>query len=167
LCVFFSERLWEWTWAPFRMDFEMILGPAGCPESEKGQAGDLNGNRCTKKRREAFRACSSNSGGPLKLVSSILQGTPQDILSLHFVPQMHGGRCIYIYIYTYIHIYIYIYICIIYVYIYIMQVCRQNDNHVQETYMPRKREGEGERATFIYPLDSWTVCFGVCCMPLG
>ena len=36
ICGFFSGGRWEWTWAPFRVDFETILGAVGKQNWKKG-----------------------------------------------------------------------------------------------------------------------------------
>jgi hypothetical protein len=58
------------------------IGKKGDPDSQP--------KPMEQKRRRPFRV-SLRKGGALKLVNSILQGTPLDPLSLHFVPQGHRG----------------------------------------------------------------------------
>ncbi len=51
-----------------------------------------NGEQSDVRLFEQWRVMASKATwGPLKLVSFILQGTSVDIVSLHFVPQGHGG----------------------------------------------------------------------------
>ena len=43
ICWFFSGGRWEWTWAPFRVDFGTLLGAVGCPKVEKMRSRNLIG----------------------------------------------------------------------------------------------------------------------------
>ena len=38
----FSGGRWEWTWAPFRVDFGTLLGAVGYPKSEKRGSRNLS-----------------------------------------------------------------------------------------------------------------------------
>ena len=43
-CWFFSGGRWEWTWAPFRVDFGTILGACGAQNRKKGDPETLTKN---------------------------------------------------------------------------------------------------------------------------
>ena len=60
---FFSGGRWEWTWAPFRVDFGTILGAVGCPKSKKGDPETLTKNDGKKVMRD-IPANSETGGGP-------------------------------------------------------------------------------------------------------
>ena len=57
ICWFFSGGRWEWTWAPFRVDFRTILGACGCPKSEKRRSRNLK-EKQWKKETQDFPANS-------------------------------------------------------------------------------------------------------------
>ena len=48
ICWFFSGGRWEWTWAPFRVDFGTILGAVGRQNRKKGDPETLTKNDGTK-----------------------------------------------------------------------------------------------------------------------
>ena len=92
---FFSGGRWEWTWAPFRVDFGTILGAVGTQNRKKGDPETLTKNDGTKSDARLFgelRGTPGKGGGrPLKLVNHIPKTTHIDPLSFHCVPQGHGG----------------------------------------------------------------------------
>ena len=84
------------------VDLGSISGGFGCPKSGEGDPETLTNNDWKKVWKDFSSNGGPRGGRPLKLVNSILQRTLIDPLSLHFVPQGHGGG--YIFIRTYIYI---------------------------------------------------------------
>ena len=90
ICGFFSGGRWEWTWAPFRIDFETILGAVGRRSRKKGDPESLTENDGKTVLQDFSTNFETGGGRPLKLVNSIFKTIHIDPLSLHFVPQGHG-----------------------------------------------------------------------------
>ena len=62
ICGFFSGGRWEWTWAPFRMDFVTILGAFGKQNRKKGGPETLTKN-AWKKGLQGFAGWPETEGG--------------------------------------------------------------------------------------------------------
>ena len=86
----FSGGRREWTWALFRVDFGIILGPVGAQNRKKGDPETLTKNDRKKVLQDIPSNSDTGGGRPLKLVNSILKTIHIDPLSLHCVPQGHG-----------------------------------------------------------------------------
>ena len=104
ICRFFSWGRWDWTWAQFCVDFETILGAVGRRSRKKCDPETLSKNGGKKVLQDFSEEFRHGGGRPLKLYNSIIKTIHIDPLSLHFVPQGHGGGYIYICICIYMHI---------------------------------------------------------------
>ena len=102
---FFSRGRWEWTWAPFRVDFGTILGAVGTQNRKKGDPETLaksNGKNMTR----AFP--TKGEGRPLKLVFSILQ---RILIDIRHSTSCHKGTVADMDLYTHVRMMLHIHIC--------------------------------------------------------